>query len=132
MHSVHYAPRRDDETQTSVNTHVALLSHFAKTGGFFDRLFETCPMRLISNNVPEMRDLVATVNGADGQHRMTAACSHDILTPAWKRLRVSAAGFSLASKLKSPLHPLFIGVRLISCPKSVAIEMGISRGDIQG
>ena len=28
---------------------------------FFDRLVETCPMRLTSNNAPEVRDLIATV-----------------------------------------------------------------------
>ena len=45
----------------SVNAHAALLSQFAKAGGFFDRLVETCPMRLTSNNAPEVRDLIATV-----------------------------------------------------------------------
>ena len=56
-----YALKWDDETQMSVNAHAALLSQFAKAGGFFDRLVETCPMRLTSNNAPEMRDLIATV-----------------------------------------------------------------------
>ncbi len=56
-----YALKWDDETQVSVNAHAALLSQFAKAGGFFDRLVETCPMRLKSNNAPEVRDLVATV-----------------------------------------------------------------------
>ena len=32
-----------------------------KDVGFFDRLVETCPMRLTSNNAPEVRDLIATV-----------------------------------------------------------------------
>ena len=45
----------------SVNAHAALLSQFAKSGGFFDRLVETCPMRLKSNNAPDVRDLIATV-----------------------------------------------------------------------
>ena len=44
-----------------VNAHAALLSQFAKAGGFLDRLVETCPMRLTSNNAPEVRDLIATV-----------------------------------------------------------------------
>ena len=56
-----YALKWDDETQMSVNAHAALLSQFAKAGGFFDSLVETCPMRLTSNNAPEVRDLVATV-----------------------------------------------------------------------
>ena len=56
-----YALRWDDETQMSVNAHAVLLSQFAKAGGFFDRLVETCPMRLASNNAPEVRDLIATV-----------------------------------------------------------------------
>ena len=56
-----YALKWDDETQMSVNAHAALLSQFAKTGGFFGRLVGTCPMRLTSNNAPEVRDLVATV-----------------------------------------------------------------------
>ena len=56
-----YVLRWDDETQMSVNAHAALLSQFAKAGGFFDRLVETCPMRLTSNNAPEVRDLIATV-----------------------------------------------------------------------
>ena len=56
-----YALKWDDETQMSVNAHAALLSQFAKAGGFFDRLVETCPMRLTSNNAPEVRDLIATV-----------------------------------------------------------------------
>ena len=56
-----YALKWDDETQMSVNAHAALLSQFAKAGGFLDRLVETCPMRLTSNNAPEVRDLVATV-----------------------------------------------------------------------
>ena len=56
-----YALKWDDETQMSVNAYAALLSQFAKAGGFFDRLVETCPMRLTSNNAPEVRDLVATV-----------------------------------------------------------------------
>ena len=56
-----YALKCDDETQMSVNAHAALLSQFAKAGGFFDRLVETCPMRLTSNNAPEVRDLIATV-----------------------------------------------------------------------
>ena len=47
-----YALRWDDKTQLSVNAHAALLSQFAKAGGFFDRLVETCPMRLTSNNAP--------------------------------------------------------------------------------
>ena len=64
-----YALTWDDDTQISVNAHAALLSQFAKAGGFFDRLVETCPMRLTSNNAPEVRDLIATamvsmVNGA--------------------------------------------------------------------
>ena len=56
-----YALKCDDETQMSVNAHAALLSQFARAGGFFDRLVETCPMRLTSNNAPEVRDLIATV-----------------------------------------------------------------------
>ena len=56
-----YALKWDDETQMSVNAHAALLSQFAKAGGFFDRLVETCPMRLTSNNAPAVRDLIATV-----------------------------------------------------------------------
>ena len=44
-----YALKWDDETQMSVNAHAALLSQFAKAGGFFDRLVETCPMRLTSH-----------------------------------------------------------------------------------
>ena len=56
-----YALKWDDETQMSVNAHAALLSQFAKSGGFFDRLVETCPMRLKSNNAPDVRDLIATV-----------------------------------------------------------------------
>ena len=56
-----YALKWDDETQMGVNAHAALLSQFAKAGGFFDRLVETCPMRLTSNNAPEVRDLIATV-----------------------------------------------------------------------
>ena len=56
-----YALKWDDETQMSVNAHAALLSQFAKAGGFFDRLVETCPMRLKSNNAPDVRDLIATV-----------------------------------------------------------------------
>ena len=36
----------NDKTQMSVNAHAALLSQFAKAGGFFDHLVETCPMRL--------------------------------------------------------------------------------------
>ena len=56
-----YALKWDDETRMSVNAHAALLSQFAKAGGFFDRLVETCPMRLKSNNAPEVRDLIATV-----------------------------------------------------------------------
>ena len=56
-----YALKWDGETQMSVNAHAALLSQFAKAGGFLDRLVETCPMRLTSNNAPEVRDLIATV-----------------------------------------------------------------------
>ena len=56
-----YALKWDDETQMSVNAHAALLSQFAKAGGFFDRLVNTCPMKLKSNNAPEVRDLIATV-----------------------------------------------------------------------
>ena len=32
-----YALKWDDDTQISVNAHAALLSQFAKAGGFFDR-----------------------------------------------------------------------------------------------
>lgn len=56
-----YALKWDDETLMGVNAHAALLSQFAKAGGFLDRLVETCPMRLTSNNAPEVRDLIATV-----------------------------------------------------------------------
>ena len=56
-----YALKWDDETQMGVNAHAALLSQFAKAGGFLDHLVETCPMRLTSNNAPEVRDLIATV-----------------------------------------------------------------------
>ena len=56
-----YALKWDDETQMGVNAHATLLSQFAKAGGFFDRLVETCPMQLTSNNAPEVRDLIATV-----------------------------------------------------------------------
>ena len=56
-----YALKWDDETLMGVNVHAALLSQFAKAGGFLDRLVETCPMRLTSNNAPEVRDLIATV-----------------------------------------------------------------------
>ena len=56
-----YGLRFDSETQMSVNAHAALLSQFARAGGFLDHLVETCPMRLSSNNAPEVRDLVATV-----------------------------------------------------------------------
>ena len=51
----------DDKTQMSAHAHAALLSQFAKSGGFFERLVETCPMRLTSNNAPKVRDLIATV-----------------------------------------------------------------------
>ncbi len=47
-----YALKWDEETQMNVNAHAALLSQFAKAGSFFDRLVETCPMRLTSNNAP--------------------------------------------------------------------------------
>lgn len=70
-----YVLKWDDDTQISVNAHAALLSQFAEAGGFFDRLVETCPMRLTSNNAPEVRDLIAanlwnvfTRLGADGMH----------------------------------------------------------------
>ena len=56
-----YALKWDDETPMSVNAHTVLLSQFAKAGGFFDRLVDTCPMMLTSNNAPEVRDLIATV-----------------------------------------------------------------------
>ena len=56
-----YVLRWDGKTQMIVNAHAALLNQFAKAGGFFDRLLETCPMRLPSNNAPEVRDLIATV-----------------------------------------------------------------------
>ena len=56
-----YALKWDEETQMNVSAHAALLSQFAKAGSFFDRLVETCPMRLTSNNAPEVRDLIATV-----------------------------------------------------------------------
>ena len=56
-----YALKWDDETQMGLNAHAALLSQFAKAGGFLDRLVETCPMRLTGNNAPEVRDLIATV-----------------------------------------------------------------------
>ena len=61
--SSNYCARGDYvlKTRMSVNVHAALLSQFAKAGGFFDRLVETCPMRLTSSNVPEVRDLIATV-----------------------------------------------------------------------
>ena len=36
-----YALKWDDETQMSVNAHAALLSQFAKAGGFFDRFVAT-------------------------------------------------------------------------------------------
>ncbi len=51
-----YALKWDDETQMSVNAHTALLSQFAKAGGFFDSLVKTCPMRLTSNNAPDVRE----------------------------------------------------------------------------
>ena len=51
-----YALKWDDETLMGVNAHAALLSQFAKAGGFLDRLVETCPMRLTSNNAPEVRE----------------------------------------------------------------------------
>ena len=44
-----------------ISAFTKLLSQFAKAGGFFDRLVETCPMRLTSNNAPEVRNLIATV-----------------------------------------------------------------------
>ncbi len=56
-----YALKWDDKTQMSAHAHAALLSQFAKSGGFFERLVETCPMRLTSNNAPKVRDLIATV-----------------------------------------------------------------------
>ena len=56
-----YALKWDDETQMGLNAHAALLSQFAKAGGFLDRLVETCPIRLTGNNAPEVRDLIATV-----------------------------------------------------------------------
>lgn len=56
-----YTLKWDDETPMSVNAHAALLSQFAKAGGFFERLVETCPMKLTSNNAPGVRDLIATI-----------------------------------------------------------------------
>ena len=56
-----YALRWDDESPMGVNAHAALPSRFAKAGGFFERLVETCPMKLASNNAPGVRDLIATV-----------------------------------------------------------------------
>ena len=64
-----YSLKWDDDTSMSANAHIALLSQFAQAGGFFDRLVDTCPMKLTSNNAPNIRDLVATamvsmINGA--------------------------------------------------------------------
>ena len=56
-----YDLKWDDETQMSVNAHAALLSQFAKAGVFFDRLVETCPIQLTSNNAPAVRNLITTV-----------------------------------------------------------------------
>ena len=56
------ALKRDDESRMSVHALVALLSQFAKAGGFFDRLVEMCPMWLTGNNAPEVRDWAANVS----------------------------------------------------------------------
>lgn len=52
--------RWDDTTTLSTNAHNALVSAFLKAGGAFDRLVETCPLRLASPNAPSARDVLGT------------------------------------------------------------------------
>ena len=92
-----YALKWDDETQMSVNAHAALLSQFAKAGGFLDRLVETCPMRLTSNNAPEVRDLIATV--------MVSMVNGATRFRHFDRLRGDTATAELRMALAVVVHP---------------------------
>ena len=61
--------RWDNETPLSTGGHNALMSAFLKAGGVFDRLVESCPLRLTSPNAPTNRETLGTaivgmVNGS--------------------------------------------------------------------
>ena len=61
--------RWDETTPLSTSAHNALMSSFLATGGVFDHLVETCPLKLTSNNAPTNRETLGTaivgmLNGA--------------------------------------------------------------------
>ena len=71
--------RWDDGTPLSTNAHNALVSAFLKTGGVFDHLVETCPLRLRSPNAPSNRETLGTamagmLNGARRYRHFDSLC----------------------------------------------------------
>ena len=51
----------NETVQLSTNAHNALMSSFLATGGVFDHLVDSCPLRLSSNNAPTNRETLGTV-----------------------------------------------------------------------
>ena len=100
--------KRNDVTQMSAHAHAALLSQFAKVGGFFEKLVETCPMRLTSNNAPEVRDWVANVTF--GNESALGDCEEADMRHLFK-MRLSTRAFlsrlaSASQRLSRPISAI--------------------------
>jgi len=51
----------NDSVTLTTSAHNALMSAFLATGGIFDRLVGTCPLKLTSNNAPTNRETLGTL-----------------------------------------------------------------------
>ena len=61
----------NDTVPLTTGAHNAFLSAFFEAGGVFDRLVDTCPLRLTSNNAPTNRETLGTaiVGMTNGSYR---------------------------------------------------------------
>lgn len=97
--------RWNDTTPLSTGAHNALMSAFLKAGGVFDRLVESCPLRLTSPNAPTNRETLGTVivgmlNGSS-RYRHFDALAGDAVTAEAFGLRRLMSCDSVRRNLKA-------------------------------
>lgn len=76
----------NDAVPLTTGAHNAFLSAFFAAGGVFDRLVDTCPLKLTSNNAPTNRETLGTaVVGMTNGPLPDAACEVGIHRGCWRR-----------------------------------------------
>lgn len=97
--------RWDNETPLSTSAHNVFMSAFFKAGGVFDRLVESCPLKLTSPNAPTNRETLGTaivgmINGSS-RYRHFDTLGGDAVTAEMFGLRKLMSCDSVRRNLKA-------------------------------